>query len=55
MQRSFEEQAKSQDYANRSQYYENQADKIDLSMPESLEYFSRLLEKAKERHQGLKN
>lgn len=55
MRRSVEESEKAADYASRAQYWESKANKIDLSMPESLEYFAYRLEKAKERHLGLKN
>lgn len=46
---------KSKEYDERSEYWEKQANIINLSMPESLEYFEFELEKAKERHAGIKN
>lgn len=41
--------------ARKAEYWEAKAEGINLSMPESLEYFSKQLEKAKTRQQGLKN
>lgn len=43
------------DYKNRAAYWERRADKINLSMPESLEYFEFILEAAKAKHQALKS
>ena len=40
---------------DKAEYWERLTNKIDLSMPESIEYFEHKLEKAKERHEGLKN
>ncbi len=39
----------------RAAYWESRADEINLSMPESLEYYEFELEKAKQKHQALKN
>jgi len=39
----------------KSEYWENKAKEITLSMPESLEYFTFELDKAKEYHKGLKD
>lgn len=55
MRKSIEEQEKADDYLSRADYWEKQANKIDLSMPESIEYFSYKFEKAKEYHEGLKD
>lgn len=41
--------------AARAQYWEEKAQEINLSMPQSLEYFSKQLEKAKARQKGLKD
>lgn len=49
------ERKKAEGYRNKTEYWEKQAGKIDLSMPESLEYFQHELEKAKEYHAGLKD
>ena len=54
MRKSVEEQNKADEYAGRAEYWETQTNKIDLSMPESIEYFSHLLEKAKTYHKWLK-
>jgi hypothetical protein len=40
---------------SKAEYWESRTNKIDLSMPESIEYFEHKLTKAKERHEGLKN
>jgi len=40
---------------DKAEYWEKLTNKVDLSMPESIEYFEHKLEKAKERHEGLKN
>lgn len=54
MRKSVEETEKAEAYNRRAEYWEKMADKIDLSMPESLDYFAFLLEKAKARHQAMK-
>lgn len=54
MDKSVEEMKKAASYQDRIAYWEKMADKIDLSMPESLEYFQFELEKAREKHQDLK-
>ena len=41
--------------AAKAQYWEKKAQEINLSMPQSLEYFTAQLEKAKEYQKGLKN
>lgn len=42
-------------YRERTAYWESMANKIDLSMPESLEFFAVQLEEAKEYHKFLKD
>jgi len=42
-------------YERRAAYWEAKAKDINLSMPESLEYYEFELEKAKAKHEGLKN
>lgn len=42
-------------YESRVEYWEGKANTINLSMPESLEYYEYELEKAKKKHEGLKN
>lgn len=49
----FEKQAQS--YEDRASYWEEKAKTINLSMPESLEYYEFELEKAQKKHEGLKN
>lgn len=49
------EMNKAASYESRTAYWEKRAGKIDLSMPESLEYFKFELEKAKEKHKELKD
>jgi len=48
--KSVEESDKAQNYEQRAKYWEAQADKINLSMPESLEMYEYQLHKAKEIH-----
>jgi len=55
MDKSVEESNKAEQYQSRAAYWESQADTINLSMPESIEYYAFELEKAKARHQGLKD
>jgi len=49
------EQDKAEAYRDRMEYWESMAKKIDLSMPESLEFFQIQLEEAIEYHKGLKD
>lgn len=46
---------KAKEYESRAQYWEDRKNIINLSMPESLEYYEFELEKAKANHEGLKN
>ncbi|MGC6360254.1 DUF3560 domain-containing protein [Bisgaard Taxon 45] len=55
MHKAVEEMRKAERYENKIAYWESMAEKIDLSMPESLEYFAFKLTEAKEKHQDLKN
>lgn len=55
MGKSVEETHKAEEYARRAEYWEAKASKINLSMPESLEYFEFKLEEAKIKHQFLKD
>ena len=50
-----EESEKAESYNERAAYWEKKADTINLSMPESIEYFEFELEKAKAEHEGIKN
>ena len=55
MSNAMEEFKKAEVYRERALYWERMATKIDLSMPESLEFFEKQLEEAKEYHQFLKD
>ena len=55
MSKSVAESERAKDYENRAKYWADKANKIDLSMPESLNYFEFELEKAKKYHQYLKD
>lgn len=54
MNKSIEESNKVEGYESRAQYWEKMANKIDLSMPESIEYFEFKLEQATELHRQYK-
>ena len=55
MSNAMEEFKKADAYRERTAYWKSMANKIDLSMPESLEFYELELEKAKAKHEGLKN
>jgi hypothetical protein len=55
MDKSMEQESKAKCYKISAAYWESMAGKIDLSMPESIEYFSHELEKAKIRHKRRKD
>lgn len=55
MGKSVAESEKAKEYERRAEYWKERANKIDLSMPDSLEYFEFELEKAKKYHQFLKD
>ncbi len=46
---------KAKKHASKAEYWEMKSEEINLSMPESLPYYSELLEKARAYHAGLKN
>lgn len=52
---SVREQEIADERARKAEYWEAKAEEINLSMPESLEYFTAQLEKAKARQKGLKD
>ena len=52
---SVKEQEIADERARKAEYWEGKIGDINLSMPESLEYFTTLLEQAKARQQGLKD
>ena len=55
MRKSVEAQDIAKQRQDRAAYYDKLEDKIDLSMPESIDYYEHLLEEARERHEGMKN
>lgn len=55
MSNSMDELKKVEIYERRAEYWASKANDINLSMPESLEYFEFELEKAKKQHEGIKN
>ena len=54
MRKSVEEAEKAKEYASRAEYWESKANEINLSMPESIEFYEYKLEEAKAQHNGLK-
>lgn len=54
MSKSVEFYDKSKEYEERSKYWESRVDIINLSMPESIEFYEHQLEKAKIKHEGIK-
>jgi hypothetical protein len=54
MGKSVAEGNKASEYENRAEYWEKKANIINLSMPESLEYYEYKLEEVKAKHDGLK-
>lgn len=55
MGKSVEFSDKAKEYLSRADYWEGKAATINLSMPESLEYYEYKLEQAKSKHEGLKS
>ncbi len=55
MGKSVSEGEKAKEYERRAEYWKEKANKIDLSMPDSLEYFEFKLLEAKNKHQYLKD
>lgn len=55
MESSINESEKAKSYESRISYWENLAKKVDLSMPESFEFFKAQLKEAKAYHKGLKD
>jgi len=55
MGKSVAETEKAKEYERRAEYWSARANKIDLSMPDSLEFFEFELEKARKYHQHLKD
>ena len=55
MRKSIEETEKAEQYQQRAEYWESQADKINLSMPESLGFYEFKLQEAEQKHKDLKD
>jgi hypothetical protein len=55
MAKSVENTKIAEQHESKAEYWENKANVINLSMPESLEYFEYKFEAAKEHHEGLKS
>jgi len=55
MRKSISESEKAEDYRRRSEYWEAKASKINLSLPESLDFFEFKLEESKKAHKFLKD
>ena len=55
MGKSVEFSKKAEEYKSRSAFWEEKINTINLSMPESLDFYKFELEKAKSKHEGLKN
>lgn len=55
MGKSVEFDEKAREHERIAQYWTNKADTINLSMPESVDYYEHKLEEAKEYHEGLKS
>ena len=55
MDKSVAASRKAEDYATRAEYWKAKTDTINLSMPESLEYYKFELEGATAHHQGIKS
>jgi hypothetical protein len=55
MGKSVEFSEKSEQHESKAEYWARRANDINLSMPESLEYYEFKLKEAKERHEGLKS
>lgn len=55
MSKSVEMSNKAAEHSSKADYWESRANDINLSMPESLDYYEFKLEAAKAEHEGLKN
>lgn len=55
MGKSVEMSKKAESHESKAEYWERKEKDINLSMPESIEYYEYKLEQAKQRHEGLKN
>jgi hypothetical protein len=55
MRKSIEESDKAETYRQRAEYWKSKENEINLSMPESMEFYEYKLEEAKMQHEGLKD
>lgn len=55
MGKSVAESEKAEEYASRAAYWKSKENVINLSMPESIEFYAFKLEQAKAKHEGMKN
>src|SRR5690606_9142986 len=55
MAKSVENSKVAERHENKAEYWASKADTINLSMPESVEYFEYKLEEARIKHEGLKD
>ena len=55
MGKSIEHGRKAEEQAAKAEYYAKLTEKIDLSMPESIEFYEFKVEEAKAKHEGIKN
>lgn len=55
MSKSVEFSKKAEEHESKKAYWESRANDINLSIPESIEYYEFRFEEAKERHEGLKS
>lgn len=55
MGKSVELAKKAENHENKADYWKQRASTINLSMPESVDYYEYELERAKQKHEGLKN
>jgi len=55
MNRAMQNYKEAEQYEERAKYWESKSDIINLSMPESLEFYQFKVEEARKQHEGLKN
>lgn len=55
MDKAVQESKKSEEYLSRAEYWKERANKINLSMPESIDFYEHEVERLKAKHEELKN
>ena len=55
MSKSVEESKKAEEHQSKADYWKSKANVINLSMPESIEFYEYKVEETKMQHEGLKN